>query len=275
MVQELTKEADELATEVETKHKMELLVTPNAMHSKSREKRKEIENEEKNIDGLQEKLKLIFSVCEDENKKLRNENKILQKTLNKVDISLKSVTKANNDLEQYTRRECVEIRGVPQKPDESTNTIVKEVGKAVGVEISDIDISVSHHLPPSKLYKNRKPGPPPIIVKFVRRDTKSAFYQARTKLKDMTSKALGFPDENRMYISESLSPANRVLFNEAYKLKKDLDYKFHWTSNGRVFLRATEASSVISIHSLDFVKKIRNQNGRSRPEESVAQGQNL
>ena len=215
-----------------------------------------------------------LSVCEDENKKLRNENKILQKTLNKLDISLKSVTKANNDLEQYTRRECVEIRGVPQKPDESTNTIVK-VGKAVGVEITDIDISVSHRLPPSKLYKNQKPGPPPIIVKFVRRDTKDAFYQARMKLKDMTSKALGFPDENRMYISESLSPANRVLFNEAYKLKKDLDYKFLWTSNGRVFLRATKASSATSIHSLDLVKKIRNQNGRSRPEESLAQGQNL
>jgi len=64
------------------------------------------------------------------------------------------------------------------------------------------------------------------------------------KLKDITSKALGFLDENRMYISESLSPANRELFNEAYQLKKDLDYKFLWTSNGRVFLRATEASSV-------------------------------
>ena len=216
-----------------------------------------------------------LSVCEDENKKLRNENKILQKTLNKLDTSLKSVTKANKDLEQYTRRECVETRGVPQKPDESTNTIVKEVGKAVGVEIADIDISVSHRLPPSKSYKTRKPGLPPIIVKFVRRDTKDAFYQARMKLKDMTSKALGFSDENRMFISESLSPANRELFNEAYKLKKDLDYKFLWTSNGRVFLRATEASSVISIHSLDLVKKIRNQNGRSRPEEAVAQGQNL
>ena len=133
-----------------------------------------------------------LSVCEDENKKLRNENKILQKTLNKLDTSLKSVTKENNDLEQYTRRECVEIRGVPQKPDESTNTVVKEVGKAVGVEIADIDISVSHRLPPSKSYKSRKPGPPPIIVKFVRRDTKYAFYQARMKLKDMTSKALDF-----------------------------------------------------------------------------------
>ena len=59
MVQELTKEADEFASEAEAKHKMDLLVKSNAMHSKSREKRQEIENEEKNIDGLQKKLKLM------------------------------------------------------------------------------------------------------------------------------------------------------------------------------------------------------------------------
>ena len=98
MVQGLTKEADELASEVdceqslfcskipaggaarkrvryssreqrgresertseaETKHKMDLSMKSNAMRSKSREKRKEIENEEKNIDGLQKKLKLM------------------------------------------------------------------------------------------------------------------------------------------------------------------------------------------------------------------------
>ena len=39
--------------------KMELLVKSNAMRSKSHEKHKEIENEEKNIDGLQKKLKLM------------------------------------------------------------------------------------------------------------------------------------------------------------------------------------------------------------------------
>lgn len=216
-----------------------------------------------------------LTVCEEENKKLQNENKTLQKTLDKLDTSLRSVTKANNDLEQYTRRECVEIRGVPQKPEESTNSIVKDMGKAIGVDITDTDISVSHRLPPSKSYKSKKPGPSPIIVKFVRRDTKDAFYQARLKLKEMTSKDLGFLDEHRMYISESLSPTNRELFNEAYKLKKDLDYKFLWTSNGRVFLRASEISPVIFINSLDLVKKIRNQNRRSGPEGPEAQGQNL
>ena len=215
-----------------------------------------------------------LTVCEEENKKLRNENKTLQKTLDKLDTSFRSVTKANNDLEQYTRRECVEIRGVPQKPEES-NSIVKDLGKAIGVDITDTDISVSHHLPPSKFYKSKKPGPSPIIVKFVRRDTKGAFYRARLKLNEMTSNDLGFTDEHRMYISESLSPTNRELFNEAYKLKKDLDYKFLWTSNGKVFLRSTEVSPVIFINSLDLVKKIRNQNRRSGPPRPEAQGQNL
>ena len=36
---------------------MDLLVKSNAMRSKSREKRKEIETEEENIDGLQKRLK--------------------------------------------------------------------------------------------------------------------------------------------------------------------------------------------------------------------------
>ena len=56
IVQELTKEADALATEAKTKNKMDLLVKSNAMYSKSGEKRKGIENEEKNIDDLQKKL---------------------------------------------------------------------------------------------------------------------------------------------------------------------------------------------------------------------------
>ena len=54
MVQELTKKADALATESETKNKMDLLVKSNAMHSKSPEKRKDIENKEKNTDGSAE-----------------------------------------------------------------------------------------------------------------------------------------------------------------------------------------------------------------------------
>ena len=51
-------------------------------------------------------------------------------------------------------------------------------------------------------------------------------------------------------------------FNEALKVKKDLHYKFIWSSNGRVFMRATEDSPPILIScSDDLVKKVKNQHG--------------
>ena len=50
---------------------------------------------------------------QDENNILQHENKILKATIDSIERSLESVTRANHDLEQYTRRECVEIRGIP------------------------------------------------------------------------------------------------------------------------------------------------------------------
>ena len=50
---------------------------------------------------------------QDENKILQDENKILKATIDSIERSLESAMRANHDLEQYTRRECVEIRGIP------------------------------------------------------------------------------------------------------------------------------------------------------------------
>ena len=97
---------------------------------------------------------LLFRItsCEKENSMLNDENKILKSALGSLETSLKSLLKANNEQEQYSRRECVEIRGVPE---ESTNYLVKEVGRALGVEVTNNNISVGHRLPLSKLTRAR------------------------------------------------------------------------------------------------------------------------
>jgi len=89
-------------------------------------------------------------------RKIKDENKILKNAHGSLETSLKSLLKEKYDLEQYSRRECVEIRGVPGRAGESTSHLVKEVGKALGVEATDNDISVSHRLLPSKAYKTKK-----------------------------------------------------------------------------------------------------------------------
>lgn len=86
-----------------------------------------------------------------------------------------------NDHEQYSRRECLEIRGVPMHRVEDTNKIVKDVGKLIGVEIKVIDLSISHE--PAAPDPNIK-QPRAITVKFARRDVQNNLYTAKKNLRN-------------------------------------------------------------------------------------------
>ena len=59
IAEELINDANALAKEAEIKNSMSLLVKSNASRQKSGEKRKDIEDEGKNIDLLQKKLKSV------------------------------------------------------------------------------------------------------------------------------------------------------------------------------------------------------------------------
>ena len=198
---------------------------------------------------------------QNENKILQDENKILKATIHSIERSLESVTRANHDLEQYTRRECVEIRGIPvaaTPSEEQTNNIVKDVGKLLGVDITENDISVSHRMPQSQERKG-KPRPPAIIVKFTRRDVKDNFYRARKHLKDLTTQDLGYSEKNKIYLAESLSERNRMLFKDCLKVKKDLEFKFIWTLNGKIFMRKDKDSPVHLIANKEDLQKMQSR----------------
>ena len=65
------------------------------------------------VNAKYDELLQMIKTSNDERKALQDENKILKATIDSIERSLESVTRANHDLEQYTRRECVEIRGIP------------------------------------------------------------------------------------------------------------------------------------------------------------------
>ena len=138
-------------------------------------------------------------------KDLEKQNKILQLENSSLKVQLLAQAKEINqhhdllnEYEQYSRRECLEISGIPQRPRENTNQIVIDIGEAIGVDITEEDISVSHRLAPNKRYPSR---PPNIIAKFVRRDMKEQLYRARNQLRNKTSHDIGFSVENRIFIS--------------------------------------------------------------------------
>jgi exoribonuclease R len=60
---------------------------------------------------------------------------------------IKQSNEALSNTEQYTRRVCVEIRGIPEEQDENTNELTIKVGSLMELNIQESDISVSHCLP--------------------------------------------------------------------------------------------------------------------------------
>ena len=210
---------------------------------------------QKMIDEVMETAKFINAKYDD----LVEEQKALKLALHTMEAKFYSLAKAHDDLEQYGRRECVEIRGIPVPSDpksEDTNAVVKSVGDLMGISVTDNDISVSHRMPQSKRYKGKQRGPPAIIAKFTRRVTKDKFYGARSKLHDKSTLDLGSTVRNSIYISESLTEINRELLNDCLKAKKDLKFNFVWTRNGKIFMRHDKDSPAKLISTKDDLKPL-------------------
>lgn len=213
------------------------------------------------INHQYEEILKKLSIHDEERKELINENKSLRSELLAATKKLNDMAGVLDNLEQYSRRECVEIRGIPLPANESvkedTDNIAKQVANLIGVKIESDDISISHRLKTSKSYKGRDKEAPPIIVKFVRRKSKESVYKARRKLNSFTTKDLGYITEQNIFITESLTQKNKDLFKEAYKVKKLKNFKFIWTSSGKIFLRRDETSSILPVTSSSDLQKIK------------------
>ena len=84
--------------------------------------------------GKLRKLNSRVDVMEEHSGQVEKENKLLKEEVVKLRNELKIQRESTNDLEQYIRRECIEISGIPENPLENTIEIVIKVGNLMGVE---------------------------------------------------------------------------------------------------------------------------------------------
>lgn len=168
---------------------------------------------------------------------LAEENRNLTKKVSELEQKI-------DDMEQYSRLNSVEIQGVPENKNEDIVQVVKEVGKALNMDISESMIDACHRL-------GRRPGPggppPGIIVRFVRRLDKEELMKKRRVKSNFSTRHMNLGMDQPVYINEALSPARRRLLAEARKLKREKEFRFLWVRNGKIFIRREEAGKVIQV----------------------------
>ena len=162
-----------------------------------------------------------------------NQIKDLDKSVSNNTTEVNGLTLRLDHLEQYSRRNNIRILGVPTKPNEDTDEIVRDVAQRIGIPLSTSDIDRSHRLPRKPdasvnaegSYANAaqigKSSPPPIIVKFTSYKPKSRMMKHRRNLKGSGT-----------VIVEDLTKKNSNLL---FKTSRTANVKGSWSVDGRVF----------------------------------------
>ena len=143
-----------------------------------------------------------------------------------------------NNQEQYSRRNCLRIFGVPEADNENTDAIVCRIANSnLGVDLRPDNIDRSHRV-------RRRTPPPPGSSKPRAIIVKMTSYRHRQRLITNRKKLKG----SGLSICEDLTDSNRSLLHHAFVASKKPNSKVvsSWSQDGRVIItvRTTDGKTM-------------------------------
>ena len=167
---------------------------------------------DKKVDDLDESVKFIDGKFDDQQKEIDNLKKELKN-------AIEAQRDATDALEQYSRRNCALLHGVPEADKEDTDALFRTtVAEHLGVAVKDRDLDRTHRIGPKRSDGSARP----IIAKFARYNVRAAVFRQKKKFK-----GTGF------VITESLTKRRVAALNEA----RDKYGKTNvWTSDGEILV---------------------------------------
>lgn len=198
-------------------------------------------------------IKTAFETQKEDLIKLHAENTHLKSVVTALESKVVS-------LDQESRQSNIEIQCVPEFKNENVVNIVKQICKVVSFSIEDHEILACTR---TQKINNQSKKPRAIVCKLyskLKRDNLlAAIYKYnRTHQKEKLNAGLiGIADNNSpIFVSEHLSPSNKQL-HAATRLKaKEVNYKFVWIRNGRIFVRKNELSPAKIISHTDSLRTL-------------------
>ena len=164
-----------------------------------------------------------ISLLQDRITSLEKSNKDLQDTYVSLTTRVAVLEAQADQAEQYSRRNCLCISGIPETPDENTDNIVQAIANDIVSDIRLQDIDRSHRIgnPKKKRSTQRE-----IIVKFSTYRARANFHKQRTLMKER-----GHEGE---FINKDLTRKRSEYLFEARKLFKSKKLKGAWSSDGTI-----------------------------------------
>lgn len=211
----------------------------NEQKSQIEEQRMFIDNQAK---GNLEKDRSIFKLqtCATEHEKEMN---IMYNRVNDLEARIEN-------QEQYSRRTSLRFHNVKVPTDQqgrllhpvdTDSLVLKICNEHMNLELTKEDISRSHVIGKTNNGKSQ------VIVRFISYRTREKVYGGKKKLKS-------HPD--RLFITENLTEYRSNIVRALGKLKYNKKIDSYWTSDGRIYVKATTEGRKLQVQNLDDVREI-------------------
>ena len=184
----------------------------------------------------------VMSIKDSITDALKEENFRLQQKVQHLEKKLSDIETVENQLEQYTRRNKIEIQGIPSSVHDSLlEDKVIDIFSQLNIAILKSDIEDCHRL--------GKANPKNTIVRFVNRKFCNIALEKKKQLMSLNKTELGFKPDVALYISENLTPFNQRLPWQCRELKRGRLIHGCWSSKGVVKIRRIMNERALSIDS--------------------------
>ena len=175
---------------------------------------------------------------------LATSNKALACQLQDATKERAMLTQAIDNLEQYSRADSLLIHGISLPPPGGSEDLYTDVPVTLNrlipsTHLSPDMISVVHRLPTQQPTaasgsSSTAPRPPPIVVKFVRRQIRSELMSNRRLLKG-----------KNVVLSDHLTPTRAALLKRANSLVNDGKLAAAWSQDGKILCKSLANCTVL------------------------------
>lgn len=215
-------------------------------------------NEEKYLSALNEMKKEIGELKDslEELRSGRSEN--CYNPQRNLEKRLEELERRMSEQEQYSRRECIELVGLPSdlNGEELENAVVNTF-EIAGINIGKRNFHAVHRLADKRT----------VIAKLTNRRDAIDILRRKKKLRTLSDEEKRKLNCQKVYINESLCPKYRQLLGKCNALFKKGKCVGFYTINGKIKVKINEDETKIISHNVDLVEQFGEETMKAIDEE--------
>ena len=172
---------------------------------------------------------------------------------------IEAQAEAMDDLEQYSRRNCLNFNGVSETVSEKPMRLAIDLGRMLGVQLQPSDIDRAHRVGKPQQVQDGNSRDRPFIVKFVSHTKRDEVWRARKQLKTALPprQSCLTPDSTRRaYVTENLTRRNQKVMYAARQFRREGKIWAAWSDDCIMKIKVVEGGATRKIKTEDDLCRI-------------------